>query len=469
MTRRNILAAMAALGLASSMTAAHAQNATVQETQTQSVQDVIVSGPDTKMGANAGRQPVAPAKSSDLRADWNKYLQDNNLKEGTNSPPGAATPFIIFMSMVDVASSPTSPNWLLERSNAYQQAILAAKGKVANFISSEVKAGRTSTLFNSAGQGVPSIGQNVAKNLSVMDKMVTLADKSLDNEIKKYDAGWDGTGKTDAQRQERVVQMRRQYEEQISSGAEAFTSGAVPIYTGEGPSRNGYSVLVGIVVSENMRKIARALADPSVVLPPDDPAPPIEQQIRDRYQQDPVFLTSTEGVRIMTDEKGQRSIVCFSGVPESGDSMVTEQEAELSCRGRIAQFVAEQVVVDSRRSGGMAVDKLAPTDTAGAETRVSFDQKMQSQIKAETGKVSMSGLTQIGFYETKHHYSNQDMAIGVYLWNQETSAAARKVKALTEPVRGDAQRQQAPSSSAAASGPAAAPVGRGLTTNPSKF
>jgi len=468
MGRKYILSAMTALPLALVVIPVQAQNATVQETQTLSVQDVVVIGPDTKLGTRAEEQKHGAQNSTDLRGDWRKYLSDNSLTQGLNTRPNAP-PFIIFASSpIEIVSSPSSPAWLTERANAYQQAVLQAKENIANFIAGEAQSGRASALFNSAGQGIPSTGQNAAKNLSIMDKMLTLTDKTLDNEIKKYDAGWDGTGKTEAQRQERVVSMRRQYEENISASAKAFTSGAVPIYSAEGPTKNGYAVLVGLVVSDNMQKIARAISDPSVILPPDDPEPPIMQQIKTKVAQDPFFLTSTEGVRIMTDEKGQRSLVCFSGVPDTGDSMVTEKEAETSCRGRIAQFVAEQVVTNTRRTGGMAVDTLTATATAPTEKRVSFDQKLESQIKAETGRVPMTGLMQVDFFETKHHYSKQDMAIGVYVWNQDSAGAARRVKAVTESgAGGGGQAQTSPA--VGSSGAPPAPVGRGMTTNPSKF
>jgi hypothetical protein len=434
-------------------------------------QDVIVVGPDTKLGADAGNQPtVVAAQVQDLRADWTAWLHDAGLKEGQNDPktPGQP-PFQIFMAMTEVTLSPSDSHWLDERALATDQAMLAAKGKFANFIASDVKAGRTSSLFHSAGDGIPDASAKVARTLSVMDKMRTLTGKELDDQIKKFDPSWDGTGKTAAQQTERSVLLRRQYEEQVSNYAAAFTTGAAPIYTAEGPTRNGYGVLVGIVISSNMQKIARAFSDPNIKLSAAAPEAPVTNQIADRYKADPAFLAATEGVRVMTDEHGERVLVCFAGVAETGDNMTTEKEAENSCRKRIAQFVAEQIVVKDGGKGGFAYDKLAPNGS-GQDGRVSFSKTMTSSIEAVTPLISMSGLTQIGYYEINHHYSHQPMAVAVYEWSQASNAAAREIRKESEQAGKPTEPIQAGPSGAAPGGvPAAASVNRGMSSNPSTF
>jgi hypothetical protein len=440
------------------------------ETPQPTVQDVIVVGPDTQLGADAGKQSVN-GQSKDLRGDWQAFLTERGLHEGQNEPQSPDQgPFQIFMAVGDVKLATTDPRWLDERAVAYEQAMVAAKEKYAAFLDSEVQAGRVSSLFERKGLGIPDFGDEAAKTLSTLDRMRTLADKALDEQIKTLDPTWDGTGRTAAQRDERVVMLRRSYQEQISAHSQALTIGATPIYTAEGPTPNGYGVLVGIVVSGNMRKIARAISDPTIKLPADAPEAPVAKQIADRYREDPTFLTATEGVRIMTDEHGARVLVCFAGVSDSGDSMTTEKEAELTCRGRVAQFVAEQIASDSRNGGGMAFDKLAPVQNSSEpDTRVSFNKQMQSRIKATTPQVSMSGLIQIGLYETQHHWAHQPMTVAIYQWSQASSATAQQ-------LRRENDQEKAPGgSNATASGtgpsgvPAATNVSRGLSTNPSKY
>src|SRR5260221_2618915 len=148
------------------------------------VQDVIVVGPDTKLGANAGKQNVV-ASSKDLRADWESFLKEQGIHEGQNAPrtPDQSA-FQIFKSIQDVKSRPNDPNWLAERANAYQAAILDAKKQFAEFLTSEVKSDRLSSVIDSKGQGVPELGTKTAGTLSVFDKMRTLADKALDAQIK---------------------------------------------------------------------------------------------------------------------------------------------------------------------------------------------------------------------------------------------------------------------------------------------
>jgi hypothetical protein len=438
--------------------------------QQQKVQDVIVVGPDTQLGADAGKQ-VAVAQSTNLRGDWMAFLSEKGIHEGQNEPqtPGQA-PFQIFSEQVEIHSKPTDPHWLDERAIASDQAVLGAKAKFATFLDSQVQAGRTSSLFQNKGQGIPAAGDKVAKALSIVDKMRTLTGKALDEQIKNIDPTWDGTGKTTAEQEQRVVMVRRQYEEQVKASAQAFATGATPIYTAEGPTRNGYGVLVGLVISGNMQKIARAFSDPSIQLPVDAPEAPVAKQIADRYGKDPKFLSVTEGVRIMTDDHGARVLVCFAGVADAGDSMTTEKEAELSCRGRIAQFVGEQIAVDDGRSGGLAYDKLAPQQNgSGPNDRVAFDQKMKSTTTALTQQISMAGLMQIGYYETEHYYTKQPMVVAVYEWSQASGATAQRLRHENEP-RGNSAAANSEGVGAASTGiPAAASVGRGLSTNPSKF
>jgi hypothetical protein len=434
------------------------------------VQDVIVVGPDTKLGANAGKQAVN-GQSTDLFADWRKFLQDNGLHEGQNeSQSPDQEPFQIFKATIEVTLPITDPRWLDERALAYEQAMVNAKSQYAAFLDTEVQAGRTSSGFNVKGAGIPDAGYEVAKTLSTFDRLRTLADKTLDEQIKLLDPTWDGTGKTAAQRDERVVQLRRRFEENVSAHSQALTVGATPIYTAEGPTRNGYSVLVGIVVSSNMRKIARAISDPNVKLPADAPEAPISKQIADRYAADPTFLTATEGVRVMTDEHGARVLVCFAGVGDTGDSMTTEKEAELSCRGRIAQFVAEQIATDDRKSGGMALDKFAPrSDGSVPESRASFNQVIQSRTQALTPQVAMTGLMQVGLYETQHHYAHQPMVVAIYEWSQASSASAAQLRRENDKDKPRNAASAGGTGNAVGGVPAATDVNRGLSTNPSKY
>jgi hypothetical protein len=432
--------------------------------------DVSVVGPDTQLGADAGAQPVN-AHSADLRGDWQAFLQEKGLNEGQNEPaqPGQA-PFQIFSEVGDISLSPTDPGWLDARAAAYGQAILKAKAKYVEFLDSEISAGRSSKLFKKSGTGIPSAEDKVAQTLSTMDKMRTLTDKALDAQIKNYDPTWDGTGKTQNDRQDRVVMMRRQYEEQIQTSAQGFTTGAAPIYTAEGPTRNGYGVLVGIVISENMQKIARAFTDPSIVLASNAVGLPIRRQIGDRYRTDPTFLTATEGVRIMTDEHGARALVCFAGVMDTGDSMTTEKSAELTCQASIAEFVSEQVASESSAHGGVATDTLAPQGPGTvAERRTEFNKELRDETTAFTPRISMSGLMQIAYYETQHQYTHQPMVVAVYEWSQGSSAIAQQLKRASETPGNVVQAAPADGSAARPTVPAATTVDRGLSTNPSEY
>ena len=428
----------------------------------QQVKDVIVVGPDTKLGADAGKE-IVKGTSKDVLQDWKEFLSSHGLHEGLNpSQTADQSSFYIVMGRAEVKASPQDPNWLYAHGDAYQQAILGAKQSFAESLKADVKSDRLNTIFHNVGQGVPEIGDKVAEKLSVIDKMRTLTDKSLDAEIKNYDPSWDGTGKTETDRQRRVVTLRNQYEEQIAASASAFAVGAMPIFEAEGSGQDNYQVLVGMVISENMRKIARAITDNTIqlsLLPPEDP---VVKQIDDLYTKNPAFITATEGVRIYTDEHGARVLVCFAGVPEIGDSMVSEGEAKLLCQGRIAQFVGETIVVAKTGDGGVINDVLAPQgNSPDPESRTSFNKKFEFKVRATTGIISMSGLSQIGHYETRHPYTHQRMLVGAYLWSQALSNQAQQLRSQNSP--GTTRTPVTLGTNGQA------PVNRGVTTNPSKF
>ena len=51
--------------------------------------------------------------------------------------------------------------------------------------------------------------KKVIEPLSIMAKANTLTGLALDNEIKKFDASWDGTNKTDKQRNVKMAAQRK--------------------------------------------------------------------------------------------------------------------------------------------------------------------------------------------------------------------------------------------------------------------
>ena len=149
------------------------------------------------------------------------------------------------------------------RNRSYIAAVLEAKSIMAEYLSLEMSSNSSFIIESFGNEAAPPLTEAV-KPLSIMDKASKLTGLALDNEIKKFDPEWDGTNKSDADRNVRLAEARELIELDFSSKARAFLQGTTPIFNAEGPDDEGnYTVVVGLVWSPRSTLVAESVYNPT--------------------------------------------------------------------------------------------------------------------------------------------------------------------------------------------------------------
>lgn len=396
---------------------------------------------------------------------WHDWLESKKLNDGVNERKGKF--FVISMARANVSKPSSAKSWINSRNFAYERAHLNAKTNLAKEIRTLIETGRGLSLFEQADNPPPNIKEAVEK-LSVMDKALALTDKALDQEIKKYDPNWDGTGRSKEEREQKRIVLKESFYKNIAAQAQRFVSGALVAKIIEGTNAQGfYEVLVGIAWSPSLGKIARAMYDEGYTIALTKPDRPIRKQIREMIEKRPGLLATTVGVYKRKNEKGETVLISFSAVPLSRSRALNENKARLFASSYISEFISESVVSNAKTSGGEIFQEYKDGTTA-----VFDNSKYQEDITSQSKKVSVAGLTSLFQWEGKHPHSQQDIYVGLYVWSPSTQAVAQQLEMISidqeedmKSVGKDGVKRQSGSNENSAADPAASGVNEGFESD----
>lgn len=415
----------------------------------------------TEMGTSSAEQraTVSDRTPRQLHQDW---LTANGLVDGLNEDRATGqTRFVAFADAI--IDGGRADQWVSRRNIAVDKALMNAKAQIADYVGRDLASARSVELIEQMGEDAPPMLQEAARQLSVVDKLHTLADHALDAQIRTFDPAWDGSGRSSAERQQRVVEMQESYREQVSQRARLFVSGALPVNLVEGTNADGkYGVGVTLVWSPITQRIAQAFADPSLMPAPGAGEPPLVQQIEGHLAADPAFLAVSHGVRVWRNPAGERVLVAFSGVDRSNSSMRNDRLASLQAAAMIQQFVAEQVESHDDLNRALTSQTLA-TGAIEAFNASAF----QSRIEARAPNITLAGLAKVYSWQGRHPVSETPMQVDVFAWSPSTQDAAGRLRSVSE---GATSAIRGPTGSTrATSDTLYAPSRQGATTNPTDF
>ena len=356
---------------------------------------------------------------TDPQLKWQKYLSEKGIQEGANNRSDGTVFFIAYAA--NKVSKPLDDKGFMDsRNRSYIAAVLEAKSIMAEYLSLEMSS-NSSFIIESFGNEVAPPLTEAVKPLSIMDKASKLTGLALDNEIKKFDPDWDGTYKSDAERNVRLAEARELVELDFSSKARAFLQGTTPIFNAEGPDDEGnYTVVVGLVWSPRSTLVAESVYNPTSP-PPVRPkkSMSIAQRLDALSDEE---IASTLGLRIWWDEKGQPIIVSFGQAKGTGSSALSRKMSGVMAQLEVQKFIAEQIVSEN-------------TYAASEDTRFygdgSFeafdDSKFQSQIIALSKDITVSGLGTVLYKKIYHPISNKKIVVNVMSWSPDSNKLAREL------------------------------------------
>ena len=370
---------------------------------------------------------------SDPQLIWDNHLDQQGLEEGHNKKNGRQ--FFIASGSALVGKERTDSGFIDSRTIAYNKAVLHAKSSISEFFSSEIGSERNLQVLEQGGESSGEF-KDIAEELSIMSKVQTLTHEKLDHEIEKYDPDWDGTGVPREEKEKKIIEQREIFVQNVAQNSKLYIQGASPIFNAEGPTTEGYSVVVGLVWSPRLNLVSEAMLNPSIQLEPGTPASSIRQQIKDKLKNDPNFLAATMGVRIWRNEKGERTLVSFASAKGKGSPIIMKKKSEMRARAQMTQFIAEDVV-----SKGI-LDEIEVLDYHDDDTMQAYNESdVEMNIKAVSKKINLTGAGSVYYWKGKHPNAGK-MAVSVLSWSPTTQNSVVQMKKETEKLIEKAQKPQ---------------------------
>ncbi len=348
-----------------------------------------------------------------------------------------------------ISADPGDDKWIAARNSAFQQAELAAKANLAKavkqYVTSQRKVATDSVTGLTQAQTDAKTGTTTPGQATQID-VVSTTDSSV---IK----------------------------------ASLFASGAFVVaeYLGKDQATGRQAVLIGLMTSPKLEKIAESILNPSLKLPEAAPAATLSDQISALDTADPFWLANTNGVRVWTDELGQKIVIGFGHARiSSGISQAYKGIAEQAATVAIQRFVGEMTTTESESES-----LFLATSQDGKEE--SFESnKYKSMVEAKSKTMVLNGIAPLHSWAGEHPEGRVRFYSAAMAWTPSGAAAARaadssaqsqqqKLNALSDGTPQQTQPGANPaavlprSNSGTGAGPSSAPIRGGATSNPTQF
>jgi len=403
---------------------------------------------------------VPPASFLTTSQCWQDWLAKNDVHEGENITPDGRVLFVARASEV-VHARADSDQWVVARNAVAGQLHLSALKSISDFIAQKVE-GASSAEWLQSGATPPPAVRRAIKGVSLADRARRLSGLKLDNEIRKFDPKWDGTGKSDAARRQAATLVSSRFRQALSTGSELLATGATTVLQCEGPAANDgtatagqYEVLLGVVWSPRLAYIASGLGRGDIT--PEKGAERLS--LADRFAEfsrtNRDWLSMTLGSRVWSDENGEMVVVGFGAAPATRLKVLDEGRAKLGATAAIARFASESIA--ARTSENTHLDYKEFSDgTSGSFDSGTYRQNIESAMKT----IRLRGVYKIAEWRGKHPVSGAPMNVVAYAWKPSSSAAAKAAGRLLDP----ATRASAPGLEYQPAHPVIAPVRAGASS-----
>jgi hypothetical protein len=390
------------------------------------------SNTDPESRALEGGAPLKVSEHPSVEACWSEWLRSEGLQEGKNE---RGDHFVLISHKTNaVGVDPGSKNWISNREAVFSQTELEGRRALAEFMRSMIRSDRSAAIQVFGGDNAPPSLKPAVDQLSLAEKTRVLADKAVDAEIKKYDPKWAGDASA---RASKVATTQMLLDQNVESSTDLFASGAFTVAQCEGPStgdQGKYSILVGLIWSPELQRVAETIWNPALKLPPAQGGVPLAKQFEGFAAENPDWLAYTEGVRVFTNEKGERVVVGFGVAPKTSLASADQARARLLAQAAIQRFLGENITARSADA-----ERFARQDYSD-ESVASFDYSTyESTIKAVSKDLALSGATEVTSWRGEHPWSKAGMQVVAVAWSQ---ASANDAKAVSDAMRAAEQRMQ---------------------------
>jgi hypothetical protein len=362
---------------------------------------------------------------------------DHVEAKGWNDP---TKPFSVSVGMGIVLVEPGHPNYINERQNAYDKAVLEAKGNILEALRAKVARQVSSRLF--AGNfPEPATDEGVAASVdnrdlkSAFEKSLEVVHRELDKELASSAPPEPET----AEEADEIVEALggEKFNNAVNTISREMLIGTSRGFVAE-TSRKGKKgeVCVVMVTSDNLRNVARAIVsqDPSY-LPKAKVGKPLSQHIPNpKTNKGLMELLTSYGVQIVRDENGNYAVISYAQAgAKSGSQLMlkaAKEEALARAQGDLRTFMGE-IALKTKNSQNYADYKELADGGEIYEGGSALDVAIVS---------ASSGLDIVGakpkYWGVKHPVSKQPIAGAILVWTPATMKKSQDdIKANNQPIR----------------------------------
>lgn len=363
---------------------------------------------------------------SETEKCWDDFLKrngwaENSLNEGDR----------IFVKGVATVNVPYGQaGWVESRIAAYEVAEMRAKAALALALGTEISSKRNFRLMENAAWNTGSVEE--IKRYSQMDRILhkgaDVMETELDTTLKQIDPQVDLT-KYD--RSEKLKTMESRFNRGVQSYASRVIAGGLPIKIVEGGDAKGYEVLVGLVWSPKLNRLAMNLLDKNYELPKGDASAAIEA----RKPKTAAAAVAAMGVQVVVNAQGQSALIAF-GQAAPRNSAPAQSKAALQdaldaarnrARGSIANFIKEKVAFSDQETSGELTKEFADSDFGVQNIR-----NVERVISGYAKVPQIQGLFPYGQWVIKHPGTDQTIAVAAMVWSPDLAEKASLMDQATK-------------------------------------
>ncbi len=349
-------------------------------------------------------------------------------------------PFSVAVGTGIVAVSPGHANYINERQNAYEEAVLDAKGlmleslraKVTREVSSRLFAGNFPEASTEDGRAASVDNRDLA---SAFGKSLELIHRELDS---KLEESAPPTPNTAEEADEIIGQLGgRTFNNVVNTLSQEMLIGVSRAFVAE-TSRKGMKgeLCVVIVTSENLRNVARALvAQDANYLPPAKAGKPLTQHIPNpKTNAGLLELLTSYGVQIVRDETGNYAVISYAQAGAKSNSKLmlksAKEESLARAQGILRTFMGEIAVKTKVSQNYSSYAELAD----GGEV-YEGGSALDVAIKSASSGLDIVGATP-KYWGVKHPVSNQPIAGTILVWTPSSMEKSRaEINANNQPIK----------------------------------
>ena len=379
--------------------------------------------------------PVLQLDPDTLEDRWMEWV--SNQPWGAGRYSGSVQEFpergiYVSFGTAHVSTRMGQPGWIESRMIAYEQADLEARSRLVDVLNQKLSTGRSLDFAENPDfwDGVVQDMKDISEIRRTLNrwgkKTVRLTDAVLDRLISLADEDYDPDTLNAMPPEKQKVILEELFSKSLSRVLTQALAGVAVIYTSEGRVGEEYQVLVGIIWSPNLSRVAWGIRNDSDTPLMAAKGVNVNQWIASLDTK----LLGIWGTRVVVDDQGHFNVVAFAQAEPARAALNRQNAAihrakeiaENRARALIVNFVAEKVVLKSNQDSQQIHQEREDTSSGTEITR-----RLRKVVQGRRQTLNISGLHTVKRWSATHPLTGQKLAGAVVVWSPSSRDMARRM------------------------------------------